>query len=486
MPVDINRSLKLLGAIPVRISPRAKYIPGATPVTSGAKVETVTPSVNVMICSEVEARAPHIRREVFRSNITYTNNSDVLTVKNKESVEYTLKSLLNEGYRWEKCEIIKKTGLLGKKRNVREEIYYTKYSARIVVGNEHYNSGNMVFFDEGYAYLHNGKCYAVKPKDLFSSLFDIGQPRISERLESYIVTYGLGDYEIKKTIFDSYTLDNVWVRDVYDSLARSFNFEIEWEDDDRTAVFWFNEHERGITPSREENVTVKPNGGSNLNMSELDNTVDVFISVPGKISEKGIAFLFEGEGFKECPYVGTDTAQINIGYGNAFLNGVRRYDQYLTDDERNAIKAANGKTNVELWNRKLMRKIREDLHSKYGDLIKISDDWLSKDEAIGLARVRINDEFADAVNKFLSYEENASVRITQNQFDALVSFVYNHGGNYLTNRDDSEAGDTMRTFLRDGDYSEEATYAAFTTYNKEPRLLNRRMREAALFCKGTY
>ena len=105
---------------------------------------------------------------------------------------------------------------------------------------------------------------------------------------------------------------------------------------------------------------------------------------------------------------------------------------------------------------------------------------MSRSEAEILLRYELDNIYGNAINTFLI--RNPNVKINQYQFDALASFVYNHGPGYMTNTG-QQAGDTMRNFLTNGDYSQIATLAAFTTYTSNPA---RRLKEANLFSSQLY
>jgi len=219
-----------------------------------------------------------------------------------------------------------------------------------------------------------------------------------------------------------------------------------------------------------------------------ESSVADYVDVPATVSEAGVSFLFGGEGFRSMPYVGKDTGNITIGYGYAFIGGVQNYDALLTQAERDAInrnieRIAAGQpiNNVDLNNDALMSQIRADLHRSYGDIIPSTGQGLTEPEANALARHVISSTYGAAVNTFL--ERNPEVRVTQHQFDALVSFTYQHGPGYMTNTGDDSPGSTMRSFLTTGDFSQEATMTAFMAYKDTPE---RRRREAILFSTGQY
>jgi lysozyme len=70
-----------------------------------------------------------------------------------------------------------------------------------------------------------------------------------------------------------------------------------------------------------------------------------------------------------------------------------------------------------------------------------------------------------------------SVNLTQNQFDALVSFTYNVG-------DEAEAKSTLLEYVNQGDYADaDAQFVCWDHVGKQVSagLLKRRKAEAALF-----
>lgn len=87
-------------------------------------------------------------------------------------------------------------------------------------------------------------------------------------------------------------------------------------------------------------------------------------------------------------------------------------------------------------------------------------------------------EFEGYVNKFL---DSNNLRVTQNQFDALVSFTYNCGTKWMS-------GSTIRNYLLNGikNYSKDDVINAFSLWNTSggkiiPGLTIRRRKEAAFF-----
>ena len=95
-----------------------------------------------------------------------------------------------------------------------------------------------------------------------------------------------------------------------------------------------------------------------------------------KIDKKGLDLIKKFEGFSGKPYL--DVALVpTIGYGSTHYN--------------------NGKP------------------------VKLSDPSISKEAATYLLRTQVDVTYSKAVNHYVR------VKITQNQFDALVSFAYNLG-----------------------------------------------------------
>jgi GH24 family phage-related lysozyme (muramidase) len=91
---------------------------------------------------------------------------------------------------------------------------------------------------------------------------------------------------------------------------------------------------------------------------------------------------------------------------------------------------------------------------------------LSKEAAVELFRKDLAASYEPAVNDFVK------VPLTQNQYDALVSFVYNVGVNGFKNS-------TLLKRLNAGDYEGAAT--AFMMWNKPPEIIGRRRGEMNQF-----
>ncbi len=100
-----------------------------------------------------------------------------------------------------------------------------------------------------------------------------------------------------------------------------------------------------------------------------------------KISKQGIELIAEFEGFRSKPYkcpAGVPT----IGYGTTiYPNGAH---------------------------------------------VKLSDKSISKEEAFSILKYQVDRSFGAAVNRYTKGTE-----VTQNQFDAMVSFAYNLGSGAL-------------------------------------------------------
>ena len=145
-----------------------------------------------------------------------------------------------------------------------------------------------------------------------------------------------------------------------------------------------------------------------------------------KISEKGLNLIKKYEGFSSKPYMCPANVP-TIGYGSTYYpNGTK---------------------------------------------VKLSDDSISEDEATQILEYIAQKDFGSAVNKFVIVE------LTQNQFDALVSFAYNIGRTAFENS-------TLLKLLNRGEY--EAAAEQFEKWNKSggkvlSGLTKRRFDEQKLF-----
>ena len=145
-----------------------------------------------------------------------------------------------------------------------------------------------------------------------------------------------------------------------------------------------------------------------------------------KISEKGLNLIKKYEGFSSKPYMCPANVP-TIGYGSTYYpNGTK---------------------------------------------VKISDDEISEEEATQILEYIAQKDFGSAVNKFVI------VDLTQNQFDALVSFAYNIGRTAFENS-------TLLKLLNRGEY--EAAAEQFEKWNKSggrvlSGLTKRRFDEQKLF-----
>lgn len=145
-----------------------------------------------------------------------------------------------------------------------------------------------------------------------------------------------------------------------------------------------------------------------------------------RISEKGLNLIKKYEGFSSRPYMCPANIP-TIGYGSTYYpNGTK---------------------------------------------VKLSDDSISEDEATQILEYIAQKDFGSAVNKFVIVE------LTQNQFDALVSFAYNIGRTAFENS-------TLLKLLNRGEY--EAAAEQFEKWNKSggkvlSGLTKRRFDEQKLF-----
>lgn len=145
-----------------------------------------------------------------------------------------------------------------------------------------------------------------------------------------------------------------------------------------------------------------------------------------RISEKGLNLIKKYEGFSSRPYMCPANIP-TIGYGSTYYpNGTK---------------------------------------------VKLSDDSISEEEATQILEYIAQKDFGSAVNKFVIVE------LTQNQFDALVSFAYNIGRTAFENS-------TLLKLLNRGEY--EAAAEQFEKWNKSggkvlSGLTKRRFDEQKLF-----
>ena len=145
-----------------------------------------------------------------------------------------------------------------------------------------------------------------------------------------------------------------------------------------------------------------------------------------RISEKGLNLIKKYEGFSSRPYMCPANVP-TIGYGSTYYpNGTK---------------------------------------------VKLSDDSISEEEATQILKYIAQKDFGSAVNKFVI------VDLTQNQFDALVSFAYNIGRTAFENS-------TLLKLLNRGEY--EAATEQFEKWNKSggrvlSGLTKRRFDEQKLF-----
>jgi GH24 family phage-related lysozyme (muramidase) len=95
----------------------------------------------------------------------------------------------------------------------------------------------------------------------------------------------------------------------------------------------------------------------------------------------------------------------------------------------------------------------------------------------GITEEQCGKLFAQDVTPFESLINRlVKVPLTQEQFDALVSFTFNIGG----------AAFNSSTLLRRLNTKDYKLHSEFLRWTKQPELIPRRTREANLFCLGSY
>lgn len=149
-----------------------------------------------------------------------------------------------------------------------------------------------------------------------------------------------------------------------------------------------------------------------------------------KVGSKGLALIKEFEGFSSKPYL-CPAGIPTIGYGNTFYSN--------------------------------------------GSKVTLKDAPIPEQEASTLLEYVANKSFGEYINKVLKVE------VTQNQFDALVSFAYNLGNGNL-------ASSTLLKKVNSKDFVGASN--EFLKWNKAngkvlKGLTARREAEKALFMKGT-
>lgn len=139
------------------------------------------------------------------------------------------------------------------------------------------------------------------------------------------------------------------------------------------------------------------------------------------VSMNGIECIFKDEGFRTKPYLDTKGVP-TIGFGTT----------YYPDSKR----------------------------------VTMQDKTITRDEALSFAMHHIKNEIEIPINKLIK------TKLNQNQYDAVVSLVYNIGiGNFSTS--------TVLRKINAGDF--DAAADAFLLWNKPAELIGRRKRERELF-----
>jgi len=101
----------------------------------------------------------------------------------------------------------------------------------------------------------------------------------------------------------------------------------------------------------------------------------------------------------------------------------------------------------------------------------------------------IDDMQLQAYTSFIPFLIENNITLTQQQFDAMLSWTFNFGEFIWDEREVGREGEAMRNFLLAGDFSEQVTRAAFARYmggNAEEGHILRRLDEIDMFLFGYY
>jgi len=214
-------SMNVVSAVPLVL---------ATP-TNGAASANTQASNNIMVFIDIH---PDNRRdEVFRSNVTYTNDARVFTVV-QNGITRTRNHMLSQGYRWEREEVVMMDRTLFPSLRApiesHEIIYFVRVVVRLVVSAER--------LSDVVAYMVGDRSFAINPTTFFSDL-EIPTASVRNETSRYTVTIesATSPIHIPKAVEQGITLDNVPIREVRDRLAVLQHFDFEWIASSRTARF---------------------------------------------------------------------------------------------------------------------------------------------------------------------------------------------------------------------------------------------------------
>ena len=121
-------------------------------------------------------------------------------------------------------------------------------------------------------------------------------------------------------------------------------------------------------------------------------------------------------------------------------------------------------------------KIRKEENFDNGITAQQADELFQKDE----------DRIINTT--FRQFMEKNNIQLTQQQFDALVSFTYQNG-EYSWDENNKNARQTMIDFVKKGDYCETSLKEAYSAYmgkKQLPGTIKRREDEIEMFLNGDY
>ena len=154
-------------------------------------------------------------------------------------------------------------------------------------------------------------------------------------------------------------------------------------------------------------------------------------------SKQGVEFIRSHEGFSNISYRGQDVQNLTVGYGHVIT--------------------------------------AEDGH-KY-------DNGITKEQA----EIQLQQDIIKAEKYVNSFIDDYGIELTQNEYDALISFTFNVGCGWLIDERTSD----LKNMLISGDYTEEDITNELLTWTnagggKSPGLVDRRTDEAELFNEAKY
>jgi len=190
------------------------------------------------------------RTEIFRYDKTFTDDTRQWTVVDESGITRTFRHMLNQGYRFERQELMTRTTRLPIRNLIDDgdRMHYVTHSAMVIIeGARTVAEGTIIYFP---AYIDGGMSYIINPIAFFESL-GINSRSIRNETDRYVISTDSRRIVFMKPTVSGLVLDNVHTREVYNRLGQLLDFDFEWNQQRRAASYTFSRTPSATPPGTE-------------------------------------------------------------------------------------------------------------------------------------------------------------------------------------------------------------------------------------------